>query len=611
MNNYGIDIWSNNDFIIDQDKIKINYKSKPSIYEIISNIRAKGLKGPLLLRFPHLIEKQIDAIYNNFKIASQTLNYKGKFQAVFPLKVNQFPNFIKPLLDIGEKYNYGLEAGSKAELLLAISLTKPNAPIFVNGFKDQEMIKLAFLSAQMNHDITLTMEGIDELESMLDVAKEEKTTNIPKIALRIKLHSSGIGIWAKSGGYNSKFGLTSTELLMAIKLLKKNDLLDKFTMIHFHIGSQLNDIAPLKKALREAGNIYADLKKLGAYNLETIDIGGGLGIEYSQHKENTQTNYSLAEYANDIIFMIQSIAKSKNVKEPNIAIESGRFIAASHAVLIAPVFELFSEEYNESELELKETNPPLIEELVELYKSIDKKHALEYLHDSVDHLNSILTLFDLGYVDLRDRSNSEILVNLIVKKVIVLLENEHTNELLKFKDSLLEKYLINFSIFQSMPDFWGLKQNFPVMPITKLDKKPTRSASLWDISCDSDGEIEFDRTNPLFLHSIDTNKEDYFLAFFLVGAYQEILGMKHNLFVHPTEATIIINNDNYKIKNLKISPSIIEILDDIDYDTQEIKNKLKENINNSPLLISKEDKASIFSKLEILFGENGYLKTVN
>ncbi len=608
MKKYGIDIWSDNNFFIDDDKIKINYKSKPSILEIVQKIRQKGNRGPLLLRFPHLIEKQIDTIYTNFQKSSKELNYKGKFQAVFPLKVNQFPNFIKAILEKGKKYNYGLEAGSKAELLIAITYSNKNSPILVNGFKDEEMIKLGFLSAQMNQDITLTIEGVNELKTIIDIANKERG-KIPKIGLRIKLHSSGIGIWAKSGGINSKFGLTSTELIEAIKLLKKNNLLEKFTMIHFHIGSQITDIAPLKKALREAGNIYADLRKLGAYNLQSINLGGGLAVEYSQTTKTLQKNYSIKEYANDVIFMIQSIAKSKNVKEPNIIIESGRFVAANHAMLIAPVFELFSQEYHEDSLALKEINPPLIEELYQLYLDINKAHALEYLHDSIDHLDSMLTLFDLGYIDLIDRSNSEILTHLIIKKALYLLKDEDILELIKMKDNIHEKYLINFSIFQSIADFWGLKQNFPIVPLNKLDQKPTRSATIWDITCDSDGEISFNHDNPLFLHNIDLQTEEYFLGFFLVGAYQEVLGMKHNLFTHPTEAIIDINKESYTISNIKESSSILDILDDLDYDIDEIKYNLKENINNIVNIPSLE-KDRIFNKLKTLLNENGYLKTI-
>jgi len=609
LNNYGIDIWGDDNFIIDDSHVKINSGCKPTLLEIVKKIRAEGKRGPLLLRFPHLIKKQIDHLFNSFERATSELNYKGKFRAVFPLKVNQFPNFIDALIKAGEEYGYGLEAGSKAELLIAMSKVNSRAPITVNGFKDKEMIELGFISALMGQDITLTIEGINELETIIEVVNEQPYDTVPDIGLRIKLHSLGVGLWAKSGGINSKFGLTSTELIKAIELLKKSNLLDRFTMIHFHIGSQITDISYLKKAIREAGNIYADLVKLGADKLKTINLGGGLAVEYAQNSQNRIVKYSLNEYANDIIFMIDTISRSKKVNAPDILIESGRYISASHAVLIAPVFELVSEGYNSSDLTLKETNPPLIEELNELYKGINQDNAREYLHDALDHLNSLLTLFDLGYIDLIDRSNSEVLGHLIIKKAIKLLKGHHYKELLHIQNMIQEKYLVNFSIFQSMPDFWGLSQNFPIMPLAKLDVKPTRAATIWDITCDSDGEIAYDTNNPLFLHSCDLKHEEYFLGFFLVGAYQEVLGMNHNLFTHPTEATISIDKERYVIENIIESSSIVDILRELNYDTDLIQKIIKDKIESSKL-ISDDIKKMLTEDMQIFFGENGYLKTV-
>jgi len=614
MKHFGLNIWGDNNFIINKDTININHASHPSLLQITQEIREKGYKGPLLLRFPHLIEKQISTLFSTFEKAKEEFSYKGDFQAVFPLKVNQFPNFIESLMEVSKNYNYGLEAGSKAELIIAMTKTPLGAPITVNGFKDKEMISLCFIAAKMGHNITVTIEGLGELETIIHVNKEfnANTENpiTPKIGVRIRLHSAGIGIWAKSGGYSSKFGLTSTELLEAYEMLKKHDLLSHLWMIHFHIGSQMSDIAPLKKALREAGNIYAELKKRGADALGAINIGGGLAVEYSQHEGKQERNYSLQEFANDVVFLMQEIAKSKDVAEPDIFTESGRFIAASHSVLVAPVLELFSQEYNEKGLRLKKKNPPLIEELNDLYSSLSPKHAREYLHDALDHMESLLTLFDLGYIDLEDRSNTEILVNLIIKKSIFLLRNEGTDELKKLQDRIQEKYLVNFSAFQSLPDFWGLSQNFPVMPLDKLDIVPTNPASIWDITCDSDGEIGFNRELPLYLHDIDVSKEEYFLAFFLTGAYQEVLGMKHNLFTHPTEAVINFDaNGNYSIDKLIEAQNLMDVLDDLDYDTNLIDKTLKYRIEESKY-ITKEEKRELLGKIYLYLSENSYLKTI-
>ena len=608
---YGLSLWGDSNFITDSGKVCLNSDLKPALIDIVKDIRNDGYRGPLLLRFPHLIKKQIVQVYSSFERAKKEFGYSGNFNAVYPLKVNQYPGFVENLVKIGESYGYGLEAGSKAELLLAMAYNNYGAPITVNGFKDNELIDIGFIAAEMGHNITLTIEGLNELKSIVSTAKERFKPK-PNIGLRIRLHSSGTGVWAKSGGINSKFGLTSTELIEAVNLLKENNLIEQFTMIHFHIGSQINEIHPLKKALIEAGNIYAELRKMGAKSLKAINLGGGLAIEYSQFKDNPSRNYTLKEYANDVVFLLKSIANQKNEIEPDIFIESGRYIAASHAVLVAPVLELFSQEYTEEKLILKENNPPLISELYDLYRSIKPSNAIEYLHDAIDHMESVLTLFDLGYVDLQDRSNSEILVHLIMKKAISLLGNKQNYaELLKIQEEVQERYLVNFSMFQSLPDFWGLGQNFPIMPLDRLDERPTLSASIWDITCDSDGEISFDATkNPLFLHDVDLEKEDYFLGFFLVGAYQEVLGMKHNLFTHPTEATIIINEEgNYEIKNILESQSVMDILEDLDYDIHAIRDTLNERIENSTLVDEKQKK-HILGELYLFLNDNGYLKTI-
>lgn len=609
MQRYGLDIWGDDNFCINQNgEVCINLYEKPSLLSMVKQIRQKGVKGPLLLRFPHLLKKQVESVYEKFYQAKKEFFYEGSFSAVYPLKVNQYPELVKHLMKYGEHYGYGLEAGSKAELLLAMVYNKLGSPITVNGFKDKELINIGFIASKMGHNITLIIEGLSELKNIIQTARERKHNNI-NIGIRIRLHSSGVGAWAKSGGIDSKFGLTSMELLKAMKMLKKADLLKSFTMIHFHIGSQIIDINPLKRALREAGNIYAELRKMGARNLKAINLGGGLAIEYSQSENARYRHYTLEEYANDVIFLLKTIANQKREIEPDIFIESGRYVVASHGVLVAPVLELFSQDYNENRLELKKKNPPLVAELYDLYQSIEPKNALEYLHDSIDHMESLLTLFDLGYIDLKDRSNTEVLVNLISKKAVSMLGDKHSRELLSIQERVQERYLINFSLFQSLPDFWGIKQNFPIMPLSHLNERPTRAASLWDITCDSDGEMGFNPNNPLFLHEINVNKEDYFLGFFLVGAYQEVLGMKHNLFVHPTEATVQITKNGFTITNLLQSQSILDIFEDMDYDVKMIKNTLFKRVKESKK-ISQETKKDSLKELESYLEDNSYLKTI-
>ncbi|WP_304207949.1 arginine decarboxylase [Helicobacter canis] len=610
MVDYGIKYWSNDDFIIEDGLVKVNYQHKPSLLEIVQDIRERGYKGPLLVRFPHLIHKQVRQLFSAFETAIDEYHYTGSFKAVFPLKVNQMPNFVLPLMECVQGLCYGLEAGSKSELIVAMAYTNKNAPITVNGFKDREMISLGFIAAKMGHHITLTIEGLNELESIIEVAKELGAP-YPNIGLRIRLHSTGTGVWGKSGGINAKFGLTSTELLEAIRRLEDSKLLAQFTMIHFHIGSQISDISPLKKALREVGNIYAELRKMGAKNLTCVNIGGGLAVEYTQHEGEHNRNYTLSEFSGDVVFSLKEIVRNKQEKEPDIFIESGRFVSANHAVLVAPVLELFSQEYDEKALRLKESNPPLIAEMLDLYQSLSEKNAIEYLHDSLDHMESLLTLFDLGYIDLTDRSNTEILVHLIIKKVIKLLKHKNHNDIIRIQEQVQERYLLNCSFFQSLPDYWGLGQNFPVMPLDRLNRRPTRSASLWDITCDSDGEIAFDAKKPLYLHDVDVMSEEYFLGFFLVGAYQEVLGMRHNLFTHPTEFSVVFDDDlnkGYEIENLLEAQNILDVLDDLDYDTKEIERILKQRIDDSS--ISDEDKKEVLGMLYVMLSENGYLRTI-
>ena len=598
MNDYGIDIWGDDNFIIDNDLVRLNYSSKPSLLDIVKSIRSDGNTGPLILRFPHITQKQIDKLYNVFNDVIDEYKYNSSFYAVFPLKVNQLPNFLLPILNSSKHLNYGLEAGSKAELLLAMSYNNVNAPITVNGFKDKEMITLGFIAKAQGHSITLIIEGLNELQTIIDVKNELKLPS-PNIGLRLRLHSYGSGTWAKSGGINSKFGLSSTEILEAFEMIKENNLINTLKMIHFHIGSAMSTIGPLKKALKESGHIYVELKKMGAKYLDSINIGGGLAIEYSQVQKQNQ--YSLKEFASDVVFTLKDIALKNDVTQPNIFTESGRFISAPSSVLITPTLELYSSEYNESSLRLKEINPPIIQELYELYRDINKDSAKEFMHDSLEHLESILTLFDLGYVDLKDRSNAEVLTHLIIKKAINLIDINDDKELKQLDDKIQEKYLLNFSIFQSLPDFWGIGQEFPVMPITHLDKKATRSANIWDITCDSDGEIPFDSTKPLYLHDVDLDKEDYFIAFFLVGAYQDILGMKHNLFSSPSQINITFKNNIMEKENFIKSQTIIDIFEDLDYNPKDILNRLLNTTSDEKL------KRILVNYIN----DNSYLKTIN
>ena len=580
MNNYGLDIWGDDNFIIEDGLLKLNFSHKPSLLSIVKKIAKKNRSTPTILRFPHIVQNQLNKLYDTFNNSINEYKYDGLFYAVFPLKVNQLPNNILPMIQNSKALKYGLEAGSKAELLLAMSYNNKKAPITVNGFKDKDMITMGFIAKHQGHNITLTIEGLNELQTIIKVHKELQLP-CPNIGLRVKLHSSGSGTWAKSGGIDSKFGLNSTEILEAFEILKNHNLLNLLTMIHFHIGSDMSSIAPLKKALKESGHIYAQLIKMGARKLKNINIGGGLAVENSSKQKQIQ--YSLKEFASDVVFTLKDIATKNGVNEPNIYTESGRFIVASSAVLIAPALELYSSEYSQKSLKLKKQNPPLIQEINSLYEEITKTNAKEYMHDSLEHLESILTLFDLGYVDLIDRSNAEVLTHLIIKKAIKLVDARNDIELKQLNNKIQEKYLLNFSIFQSLPDFWGIGQEFPISPITHLNIKATRSATIWDITCDSDGEIPFDTTNPLYLHDVDLDKEEYFIGFFLVGAYQDILGMKHNLFGKPIQTNIVFKDDKMIVKDTIKSETISKTFQELNYKKDDIISTLLNKTNNKYL----------------------------
>jgi len=596
---YNIDNWADGNFCIKKSKLTLSPSNIPLI-DIVQDIR-KTHTGPLLLKFPHLIQKQINTLFKSFNQAMAEFDYKGSFNALFPLKTNQFHSFVDTFKEISANYSYGLEAGSKAEILLAMAYGNKNTKLMINGFKDEETIKLAFLASKAKYDVTLVIEGLNELESIVKYSKIYPN-DIPFIGIRVKLHNLGIGLWEKSSGVNSKFGLTSSELVRVLQKMKKHNIVDLFKILHFHIGSQVSDITPFKKAIREVGYIYSHLKFMGASNLDSINIGGGLGVEYSQDEENKSINYTIQEFANDVVFLIKDTTSKQGIKDPHIYIESGRFIASSHAVLVAPTLELFSRDYKYKDLNLKKDNLALVDELNYMYSNLSKQNAIEYLHDTLLHMESLLNLFDLGYIDLIDRSNTEILVNLIIKKSVFLLKDISSEELKDVHDMIQERYLLNFSLFQSLPDSWGLGQRFPILPLDGLNDSNIRSASLWDITCDSDGEIGFSSNNPLFLHDVDLEKRDYFVAFFLVGAYQEVLGMNHNLFSKPTQAIIEIKNNSYKIKKIHSSDSISSILNSVGYKENTIREKILSRIDENSHI-------DVIDFIDYILKSNNYLIT--
>jgi arginine decarboxylase len=592
---HNINHWCSNHFYIDDSKIKIKYNNV-AIIDILNTVK-KDIKGPINLKFPHILSAGIDRVFSCFNQAINKFDYTKSFNPIFPLKANQFSNFVSEFKELSKKYNYGLEAGSKAELIIAMNYNNENCPIIVNGFKDEEFIRLCFLSFQMNKMTTIIIENLQEIKNIVKLAKE-MPENIPFIGIRVKLHTLGIGIWKESSGIDSKFGLTSIELLEAISLLKKENLIGAFKMLHFHIGSQIEDIKPLNKAIKEMGNIYAQVKKMGSNALDAVNIGGGMAVEYSHNPKKISVNYSTGEFANNVVFLLKDSINNKNIEEPHIYIESGRFISAYHSVLLVPVLEIYSQTYNIDKLIIKEKNPPLLDELNFIYKNISKKNAKEFLHDSIMHMENLLTLFDLGYIDLIDKANTEILVNLILSKCAKLLKNIPEEEKEDLQNMVKDRYLLNFSLFNSLPDYWGIKQKFPILPLENLNDD-LRSASIVDITCDSDGEIKFNKDFPIYLHEIDLSKEDYFVGIFLTGAYQEILAMKHNLFDKPTDIIVKCERSGFSIKKTTPANSINDTLSILGFDIKEIEKRYLEVF----------DKKN-YDFLSLILKSNNYLKTI-
>lgn len=515
--------------------------------QLVDTLVLRGIDPPILLRFPEMLGNQLAELKQVFDAAIAEHNYQGRYVCVYPIKVNQQRHVVEEINNYGRAHGFGLEAGSKPELLAVSALADNHTPIICNGFKDDEYIEMVMIARKIGRNITPVVEKFTELDLIL---KHSKAVGVePSIGLRVKLASRGAGRWKSSGGYRSKFGLTVTEALRALDVLRENGMEHCLKLLHFHLGSQITNIRHIKAAVIEAARVYADLKKAGA-GLEYLDVGGGLGIDYdgSQTDFESSVNYTLQEYANDIVYHVQNVCDEAEVPHPTIVTESGRAIAAYHSVLVFNVLGVsgYGEESVPQELG-DDAEQPLID-LLETYKSMSQKNLLESFHDAQQALDSALNLFSLGYLPLKQRALAENLYWLICRRVLVLAKqlDVFPEELEGLEGMLSDTYFCNFSLFQSMPDSWAVKQLFPIMPIHRLNEQPLRRAVLGDISCDSDGKVDqfIDRRDvkkTLPLHGF--NGSPYYLGTFLVGAYQEILGDLHNL-LGDTHAVHVRMNEN-------------------------------------------------------------------
>ena len=556
--------------------------------EVMDELALRDVTAPVLLRFPDILDNRIEKTSSCFKRAAEEYNYNGENFIIYPIKVNQMQPVVEEIIGHGRKFNLGLEAGSKPELHAVIAIQcQSDSLIICNGYKDQSYIELALLAHKMGKRIFIVVEKLNELEIIARMAK--KLNVRPNLGIRIKLASSGSGKWEESGGDASKFGLNSSELLEALELLDKNDMRDCLRLIHFHIGSQITKIRRIQTALREASMFYIQLHKMG-YNVDFVDCGGGLGVDYDGTRSpssESSVNYSIQEYVNDCISTFVDAANNNGLPHPNIITESGRSLTAHHSVLVIDVLETASLPEMPEEYEPDENSHQLVKELYKIWDNINQRNMLEGWHDAEQIREETLDLFSHGIVDLKTRAEIESMYWSVCREINILAKHlKHTPEELMSLDKLLaDKYFCNFSLFQSLPDSWAVDQLFPIMPIGRLNERPTRNATLQDITCDSDGKITNFVTNRhnshvLPVHSLRRN-EPYYLGVFLVGAYQEILGDMHNLFGDTTAVHISVKDNKYHIDQIIDGETVAEVLDYVQYNPKKLVRQLETWVTKS------------------------------
>lgn len=552
------------------------------LHDVMDELSLRDITPPVLLRFPDILDNRIEKTWSCFKKASDEYGFTGENFIIYPIKVNQMQPVVEEIISHGRKFNLGLEAGSKPELHAVIAVQcQSDSLIICNGYKDQSYIELALLAQKMGKRIFIVVEKLNELEI---IAKAAKKLNVrPNLGIRIKLASSGSGKWEESGGDASKFGLTSSELLKALEILEKKEMKDCLRLIHFHIGSQITKIRRIQTALREASQFYIQLHKMG-YNVDFVDCGGGLGVDYDGTRSpnsESSVNYSIQEYVNDCIYTFVEAANRNGIQHPNIITESGRSLSAHHSVLVIDVLETASLPEMDDEFEPGEASHPLVKDLYDIWDNLNPRTMLEDWHDAEQIRDEALDLFSHGIVDLQTRAEIERMYWSVCREINSLAKSlKHTPEELKNLDKILaDKYFCNFSLFQSLPDAWAVDQLFPVVPLQRLNERPTRSATLQDITCDSDGKITNFVTNRNISHILPVHtlrkNEPYYLGVFLVGAYQEILGDMHNLFGDTNAAHITVKDGRYHIDQIFDGETVEEVLNYVQYNPKKLVRQLE------------------------------------
>jgi arginine decarboxylase len=548
---------------------------------LVEDLRQRGLRSPMLLRFPDILNARVRRLADAFTSASAAYNYTGKFRGVYPIKVNQQRRVVEELVAFGAEHGIGLEAGSKPELLIALALLDtPNALIICNGYKDRAYIETALLAQRLGRTPVIVIDRFHEIELVVKVASELGIK--PHIGIRAKLQSKGAGKWIDSTGDKSKFGLTASEIVEAVEQLRASDMLECLELLHFHIGSQITAIRAHKDALREATRIFVGLHELGA-KPRILDVGGGLGVDYdgSQTNFHSSKNYTVQEYANDVVASIQEACDGASIPHPDIVTEAGRWMVAHHALLVFDVLGASEVRIGRKPDAVKEDDPKVLKDLAEVWAGVNKKNVIESYHDALQVKEDASTLFNIGQLDLRGRARVERLFWDCCEKIQKIASElkEMPEELEDLEKGLADTYYGNLSVFQSMPDHWAVKQLFPVMPIQRLNEKPTRRAIIADLTCDSDGKIDqfidqHDVKNVLELHPLDGRR--YYIAVFMVGAYQEILGDLHNLFGDTDAVHVVVDDEGgYMIDHVVEGEDVKDVLAYVEYDQATLTEKVR------------------------------------
>ncbi|MGZ6237897.1 MAG: biosynthetic arginine decarboxylase [Syntrophales bacterium] len=581
---------------------------------VIEQLSTKKIKYPILFRFPQILEGQIKELNGAFSNSISEYKYNNTYQGAFPMKVNQRREVIEEIVKAGKKFNLGLEVGTKAELLAAMSFELGSEALLIcNGFKDDEYLQLALNAFKLKNKVIIVIDEYSETTRLLELSR--KLGVKPLIGIRVKLYSKGSGKWAESGGESSKFGLTTTEMLDCVKTVSEYEMLDQLQMLHFHIGSQITEIRRIQKAVKEAARVYAKIKKMHV-NIKYFNIGGGLGIDYdgSKTSSDASANYTMQEYANNVVYSLKDVCEEEDVPHPIILSESGRAISAYHSLLVINIKGNKNGNHKKP-IELLGDEPHIIKELYDGLKEINIKNYIEYYHDALQHREELLSLFNLGEVELEDKSKGEILFMQICEKAAGFArETENKSDDFDDLNKLLsKKYIGNFSTFQSIPDFWAIKQLFPVVPVSRATEKPNEYGTIVDITCDSDGEIDKfvdlkDVKEILELHEL--NNGSYYLAILLLGAYQDTIGDYHNLFGAANEAHIIVDDSGeWHIKQIVKGDKNCDVLAYVKYNSESLftmfESEIAQAVRDNKL--SKTDAEEILNNYKDAMNQYTYL----